>query len=89
MFGKEILVRFGRYAGLLGELVCSVAREQDVVGSIHYEAGERYGVADIFDERDGTGFERVAIHDAGVHFLFAFVSKNRAASGVEQGEIFK
>ena len=84
MFGKEILVRLGFYAHLLGEVVSTFAGEQDVLGVFHYEAGEADRVFYIFDKRYRSGFKVAAIHNSRVHFLLAFVSKDRAAPCIKK-----
>ena len=50
---------------------------------VYDEAGKADWVFDVFDEGDGSGFEIVAVHYRGVHFLLAGVGEDRAAACIK------
>jgi hypothetical protein len=65
------------------------ADEHDVGRMLHDGAGERDRVPGTRDVGDGSGEQRLAVHDGGVKLVGTVGGKDRAASGVEQRIVFE
>jgi hypothetical protein len=89
VLGKEIFIGLHFDPAFVGELVRSVAGEQDVFGPLHYEPGELHRVLDIANESHGPGLSCTAVHYGGVHLDAAFVSKNGTPTGVKERKILE
>ena len=76
-------------AVFFGKVFRAFAAYQNVRRFLHHQPGETDRILNVSNVRDCPGFERLAIHDRGVHFIDACGREDRAFAGVEKRIVFE
>ena len=89
LLGKKIFLIDELDAVFFGKVFRAFATHEDVRRFLHHHPRETDRVLDVLDNSSSTGFERLTIHDCGVHFVGAGGSVHRAFAGVEKRIVFE
>src|SRR6266853_5748012 len=72
-----------------GKTLRTFAGHQNVRRLFHYQTGEADRVLNVSDNGNGAGFERLTVHDRGIHFMYAGDRKNGTFAGIEKRIVFE